>query len=350
MRIGVPRESKEGERRVGLGRADGRDPRRRWTRSARRSRVRAHGIGARRRRLSRRRRPHRRSRRGLGSRARREGEGDPAGADFGNVRARGSTLFCFQHLAGEPERPRRLAARASPRSPSRWCATRAGGFPLLAPMSVIAGRLAIEVGAQLLTLPAGGNGTLLAGCPGAHRRTCSCSARATRDRAPPKSPPRSARRSSCYALAPTREAILRAPGRRRRGRPRHAGSDRARSARRRPRRGRRLRRRRAHAEAPAALAGRAHEPRLDDRGRVDRRGRRRGDVAADHPRQAHLRRRRASSTTAWPTCPPRCPRARRRDLRGRAALRARARRPRASPAPFARIPPCAPACWYGTGA
>lgn len=78
-----------------------------------------------------------------------------------------TTLFAFQHLVGEPERTRELAARGVTAIAYEMVQDAGGGFPLLAPMSVIAGRLAIQVGANLLTLPAGGNGTLLAGCPGA---------------------------------------------------------------------------------------------------------------------------------------------------------------------------------------
>jgi alanine dehydrogenase len=81
--------------------------------------------------------------------------------------ARDSTLFSFQHLVGEPALAREVAARGVTAIAYEMVRDAAGGFPLLAPMSVIAGRLAIQVGAQLLTLPAGGNGTLLAGCPGA---------------------------------------------------------------------------------------------------------------------------------------------------------------------------------------
>lgn len=79
----------------------------------------------------------------------------------------GTTLFAFQHLVGEPERTRELAERGVTAIAFEMVRDAGGGFPLLAPMSVIAGRLAIQVGAHLLTLPAGGKGTLLAGCPGA---------------------------------------------------------------------------------------------------------------------------------------------------------------------------------------
>lgn len=81
--------------------------------------------------------------------------------------APGSTLFSFQHLVGEPELARAVAASGVTAIAFEMVRDAAGGFPLLAPMSAIAGRLAIQEGAHLLTLPAGGNGTLLAACPGA---------------------------------------------------------------------------------------------------------------------------------------------------------------------------------------
>jgi alanine dehydrogenase len=80
--------------------------------------------------------------------------------------AAGSTIFSFQHLVGQPELARRVAGRGVSAIAYELVRDPGGDFPLLAPMSVIAGRLAVQVGAQFLTLPAGGNGTLLAGCPG----------------------------------------------------------------------------------------------------------------------------------------------------------------------------------------
>jgi alanine dehydrogenase len=80
--------------------------------------------------------------------------------------ARGCTLFSFQQFVGAPGLVREVAARGVSAIAYELVRSESGGFPLLAPMSVIAGRLAIQVGAQLLTLPAGGNGTLLAGAPG----------------------------------------------------------------------------------------------------------------------------------------------------------------------------------------
>lgn len=78
----------------------------------------------------------------------------------------GATLFSFQHLVGEPALAREVAARGVTAIAFEMVRGADGGFPLLAPMSVIAGRLAIQAGAHHLTLPGGGNGTLLAAAPG----------------------------------------------------------------------------------------------------------------------------------------------------------------------------------------
>jgi len=76
--------------------------------------------------------------------------------------APGSTLFGFQHLVGEPELARALAARGVTAIAYEMVRDAGGGFPLLSPMSVLAGRLAILEGAHHLTLPGGGRGVLLA--------------------------------------------------------------------------------------------------------------------------------------------------------------------------------------------
>lgn len=70
-------------------------------------------------------------------------------ADWAFVRD-GSCIFCFHHLPGEPERTRALAARHVTAIAFEMLRDTAGGFPLLAPMSAIAGRMAVEAGARLL--------------------------------------------------------------------------------------------------------------------------------------------------------------------------------------------------------
>ena len=81
--------------------------------------------------------------------------------------SRGTTVFSFQHLAGEPALTREVAARGANAIAYELVRDERGQYPLLAPMSVIAGRMAIQVGAHLLGQDQGGNGTLLAGAPGA---------------------------------------------------------------------------------------------------------------------------------------------------------------------------------------
>ena len=44
-----------------------------------------------------------------------------------------------------------------------------GSLPLLAPMSIIAGRIAVQIGTHLLHQPAGGKGKLLGGLPSTER-------------------------------------------------------------------------------------------------------------------------------------------------------------------------------------
>jgi alanine dehydrogenase len=60
------------------------------------------------------------------------------------------TLFAFQHLPGEPGRTRALAARAATAIAFEMVRDAHGGFPLLAPMSAIAGRMAIDVAREHL--------------------------------------------------------------------------------------------------------------------------------------------------------------------------------------------------------
>jgi alanine dehydrogenase len=62
----------------------------------------------------------------------------------------GATLFSFQHLPREPGRTRALAARHVTALAFEMVRDAAGGFPLLAPMSRMAGRMALQQGARLL--------------------------------------------------------------------------------------------------------------------------------------------------------------------------------------------------------
>jgi alanine dehydrogenase len=64
--------------------------------------------------------------------------------------APGGTLFGFQHLVGDPVTTRRLAHLGASAIAYEMVRDGAGGFPLLAPMSRIAGRMAIQVGRDIL--------------------------------------------------------------------------------------------------------------------------------------------------------------------------------------------------------
>jgi alanine dehydrogenase len=79
----------------------------------------------------------------------------------------GQTLFCYLHLASAPMVARGLLERRVTGIAYETVVSPSGGTPLLAPMSQIAGRLAIQAGMQALEMRNGGRGVLLAGVPGA---------------------------------------------------------------------------------------------------------------------------------------------------------------------------------------
>ena len=69
--------------------------------------------------------------------------------DFHHVQE-GGTIFCFQQLPGEPARTRALAERRITAIAFEMVRDRHGRFPLLAPMSVIAGRMSLAAGERCL--------------------------------------------------------------------------------------------------------------------------------------------------------------------------------------------------------
>jgi len=75
-------------------------------------------------------------------------------------------LFTFLHLAPDPQLARDLVASGAACIAYETVTRPGGGLPLLAPMSEVAGRMAIQVGAGCLEKERGGMGTLLAGVPG----------------------------------------------------------------------------------------------------------------------------------------------------------------------------------------
>ena len=79
------------------------------------------------------------------------------------------TLFSYLHLAANEALTRRLCAIGLTAVAFETVQAASGELPLLAPMSDIAGRLSIQLGSQLLHQPQGGKGLLLGGLPGAER-------------------------------------------------------------------------------------------------------------------------------------------------------------------------------------
>ena len=78
----------------------------------------------------------------------------------------GQVLFTYLHLAPDPDQTRELVASGAVCIAYETVTSPRGGLPLLAPMSKVAGRMAIQAGAYCLEHPHGGRGMLLGGVPG----------------------------------------------------------------------------------------------------------------------------------------------------------------------------------------
>ena len=79
---------------------------------------------------------------------------------------RGQALFTYLHLAPDREQTEELIASGVTAIAYETVTDGQGRLPLLTPMSEVAGRLAVQVGAQCLERPHGGRGILLGGVPG----------------------------------------------------------------------------------------------------------------------------------------------------------------------------------------
>jgi alanine dehydrogenase len=75
-------------------------------------------------------------------------------------------LFTYLHLAADRELTEGLLASGVVGIAYETVTDRGGGLPLLAPMSEVAGRMSIQVGAHCLEKEQGGKGVLLGGVPG----------------------------------------------------------------------------------------------------------------------------------------------------------------------------------------
>lgn len=78
----------------------------------------------------------------------------------------GQILYTYLHLAPDPQQTELLVASKASCIAYETVTDRAGTLPLLAPMSEVAGRMSIQAGAHFLEKAQGGNGTLLGGVPG----------------------------------------------------------------------------------------------------------------------------------------------------------------------------------------
>ena len=90
---------------------------------------------------------------------------EPQSEELPLLRA-GQFLFCYLHLAAAPDLARALLERGVTAIAFETVEDARGRTPLLAPMSQIAGRMAIQAGMQALEMKNGGRGVLLAGVPG----------------------------------------------------------------------------------------------------------------------------------------------------------------------------------------
>ena len=78
----------------------------------------------------------------------------------------GQTLFTYLHLAADPEQAKALMACGATAIAYETVTASDGSLPLLTPMSEVAGRMSVQVGAHCLEHVNGGMGVLLGGVPG----------------------------------------------------------------------------------------------------------------------------------------------------------------------------------------
>jgi alanine dehydrogenase len=79
---------------------------------------------------------------------------------------KGQLLYTYLHLAPDPEQTNGLLKSGCTAIAYETVTSARGGLPLLAPMSEVAGRMSVQVGAHYLEKAQGGAGILLGGVPG----------------------------------------------------------------------------------------------------------------------------------------------------------------------------------------
>ncbi|MBI3452425.1 MAG: alanine dehydrogenase [Rhodospirillales bacterium] len=90
---------------------------------------------------------------------------EPQPVEIARLRA-GQILFTYLHLAPDPAQAKGLMASGCTAIAYETVTSARGGLPLLSPMSEVAGRMSIQVGAHCLEKRQGGMGVLLGGVPG----------------------------------------------------------------------------------------------------------------------------------------------------------------------------------------
>ncbi len=90
---------------------------------------------------------------------------EPLAAEY-DLLGEGQTIFTYLHLAAGPELTKVLLKKRILGIAYETVEGADGSFPLLKPMSQIAGRLSIQIGAYFLQSQHGGSGVLLGGIPG----------------------------------------------------------------------------------------------------------------------------------------------------------------------------------------
>ncbi len=90
---------------------------------------------------------------------------EPIEAEYGLIR-KGQLLYTYLHLAADEELTKVLLKSGATGVAYETVKAADGSLPLLRPMSEVAGRLAVQVGAHFLEKRNGGRGVLLSGIPG----------------------------------------------------------------------------------------------------------------------------------------------------------------------------------------
>lgn len=90
---------------------------------------------------------------------------EPQASEYAQLRE-GQILYTYLHLAPDEEQTQGLLASGCTGIAYETVTSPLGGLPLLAPMSEVAGRLSIQSAAESLTKHKGGKGLLIGGVPG----------------------------------------------------------------------------------------------------------------------------------------------------------------------------------------